>query len=105
MGGKQKKKKESKKEPSIFDKPMPNPFLDSPVKEKVPAKTENGKNTFDKPMANPFSHEVEEPKKKAVPTKTQSTAIRMPKPKSWKEVSATKGWTHAVKQHPKKKTS
>ncbi|MCP4648338.1 MAG: hypothetical protein GY852_11515 [bacterium] len=102
MGGKQ-KKKAGKKKPSIFDEPMPNPFLDSPVKEKVPVKTENGKNLFDKPMDNPFYHEAEEPKKKAVPRKTGNTTIRMPARKSWEAVSSFRGQTSAVRQHPKKK--
>ena len=146
MGGKQKKKlKGGKKEPSIFDKPMENPFLDFVVKEKVPVKTKNGKDLFDKPMENPFTQEGEElPAKKSksksklmespytqeeekppaedsksksklmespytqierVPKRAGSTAIRIPKRKSREEVSATRGWTHAVKQLPRKKTS
>ena len=112
MGGKQKKKpKSGKKEPSIFDKPMENPFLDFVIKEKVPVKTKKGKDLFDKPMENPFTQQEEKspaeekPQAALVPRKVAATAIRMPKRKSREEVSATRGWTHAVKQPPKKKTS
>ena len=102
MGGKQ-KKKAGKKKPSIFDKPMENPFLDQDVKKKVPVKAKNGKSIFDKPMDNPFTSVEEKTQGELVPKKTQSTAINMPKRKSREEVSSTRGWTYAVKQPPKKK--
>jgi hypothetical protein len=126
MGGKQKKKESGKKEPSIFDKPMPNPFLDiettpkeedrplktyspepmdNPFKkgDKSPAKKTENKHDINKLMENPFTSPEEKPQAARVPKKVDATAIQMPKRKSWEEVSATRGWTHVVKQPPKKK--
>lgn len=72
MGGKQKKKTGgSKKKPSIFDKPMPNPFLDHGSRDKVPVKAENGKDVFDKPMENPFTSVEKSKGKKKVPEPTK----------------------------------
>ncbi len=106
MGGKQKKKTGgSKKKPSIFDKPMENPFLDYDLRDKVPVKAKNGKDLFDKLMENPFTHVKEEPKEQVVLSKTKSVAVNIPKRKTWKEVSAAKGWTYAIKRILRKKKS